>query len=101
MAWASVDDDNRVIEWSYEHLYGMDIEFANGEYIDANCVNGVEDFKIVDGQREVFGISKLMKKTKLDMKNVQDIRLAKIICFSGQMGRIILSKSGIGLMTMN
>lgn len=37
-------------------------------------------------QREVFGISKLMKKTKLDMKNVQDIRLAKIICFFGTDG---------------
>lgn len=50
MAYAMVDENNRIIEWSYEHLDGMDVEFSNGEYVDTNCVNGVEDFKIVDGQ---------------------------------------------------
>lgn len=50
MAYATVDENNRIIEWSYEHLDGMDIEFSNGDYIDANCVNGVEDFKIINGQ---------------------------------------------------
>lgn len=50
MAYAKVDENNRIVVWSYEHLDGMDTEFSNGEYVDEVCVNGVEDFKIIDGQ---------------------------------------------------
>lgn len=50
MAYAKIDEDNRIIEWSYEKLDGMDVEFGNGKYIDENCKNGLDDFKIIDGK---------------------------------------------------
>lgn len=49
MAFATVDKDNRIIEWSEDHLDGMDIEFQNGDYVNENVVNGSEDFVIIDG----------------------------------------------------
>lgn len=49
MAFAKVDQNRRIVEWSYERLNEMDVEFSNGEYVDEKCVSGVEDFRIVDG----------------------------------------------------
>lgn len=50
MAFAMVDSDNRIISWSEEHLDGMDVYFKNGHYIDEKCVNGLNDFLIVDDE---------------------------------------------------
>ena len=50
MAYAKVDLENRILEWSYEHLNGYDVEFSNGEYVDEVCVDGLEDFVIKDGK---------------------------------------------------
>lgn len=50
MAFAMVDSDNRIISWSEEPLDGMDIYFENGHYIDEKCVNGLNDFLIIDGK---------------------------------------------------
>lgn len=49
MAYARIDENSRILEWSYEHLDGMDAEFSNGEYIDATATHGLEDFVIRDG----------------------------------------------------
>lgn len=50
MAYAKVDDNNRIIEWSYDKLDGMDVEFSNGGYVDEVCTNGVQDFIIESGE---------------------------------------------------
>ena len=50
MAYAKIDSNNRILEWSYEHLNEYDVEFSNGEYVDEVCVDGLEDFVIKDGK---------------------------------------------------
>lgn len=50
MPYAKVDADNRIIEWSYEKLDGLDVEFSNGEYVNENCVAGSEDFIVKNGK---------------------------------------------------
>lgn len=50
MPYAMVDKDSRIIQWSYEPLDGLNVQFSNGDYVDENCVNGVSDFRIINGQ---------------------------------------------------
>lgn len=50
MPYAKLNEEGRIVMWSREKLDGLDVEFSNGEYIDANCVDGLEDFVIVDGE---------------------------------------------------
>lgn len=51
MPYAFIDSKtNRILEWSEEHLFGFDTFFENGEHVNANCVNGSEDFVIEDGK---------------------------------------------------
>lgn len=50
MPYAKVDADNRIIEWSFDRLDGLDVEFSNGEYVNENCVAGSEDFIIKNGK---------------------------------------------------
>lgn len=50
MAYARVDINNRIVEWSDDKLDGFDVEFSNGDYIHVNERNGVQDFVIRDGQ---------------------------------------------------
>lgn len=50
MAFARLDENNRIIEWCYEKIDGLDVEFSNGEYIDKNCVDGLDEFIIENGQ---------------------------------------------------
>lgn len=50
MAFAQVDENNRVIIWSYEKLNPDWVEFDNGGFIDENCRNGLGDFVIRDGR---------------------------------------------------
>ena len=49
MAYAKIDEDNRIIFWSYEHHDADMVEFSNGEYVDKTCVDGLEDFVIENG----------------------------------------------------
>ena len=50
MPYAQLNEEGRMVAWSREKAEGFDVEFSNGEYIDANCVDGLEDFIIVDGE---------------------------------------------------
>ena len=50
MAYARVDINNRIVEWSNDKLDGFDVEFSNGDYIHVNERNGVQDFVIRDGE---------------------------------------------------
>lgn len=71
MAYAKVDSENRIIEWSYEHLNGFDVEFSNGDYVDEVCVDGVEDFIIENGkaifspkaEKEIMSLKKKLSET--------------------------------------
>lgn len=49
MAFAKIDENGRIVNWSEDHLDGFDTEFQNGDYVDEKCVNGVNDFVIRDG----------------------------------------------------
>ena len=49
MAFAKIDENSRIVNWSEDHLDGFDTEFQNGDYVDEKCVNGVNDFVIRDG----------------------------------------------------
>lgn len=49
MPYAKLDENNRIQDWCYEKFIGLDVEFFNGEYIDENAKDGVEDFIIIDG----------------------------------------------------
>lgn len=50
MAYAKLDEDKRIIFWSKVRLDADMIEFANGDYIDETCKDGLEDYVIEDGQ---------------------------------------------------
>lgn len=50
MAYARVDINNRIVEWSDDKLDGFDVEFYNGDYIHVNERNGVKDFVIRNGE---------------------------------------------------
>lgn len=71
MPYAQTDEDNRIINWSYEKLDGMDVEFSNGDYVNENCVDGSEDFIIVGGEaiysplpeKEIEQLKKKLKDT--------------------------------------
>lgn len=50
MPYAFIDSEtSRILEWSEEHLFGFDTFFENGEYVNANCIDGSDDFVIEDG----------------------------------------------------
>lgn len=49
MPYAKLDKDNRIILWSHERLGEGMVEFSNGEYIDENCIDGLEDFIVENG----------------------------------------------------
>lgn len=63
MPYAKIDSEKRIIEWSYDKLTGLDVEFSNGEYVDEVCTNGVEDFIIENG---IAIYSPLEREPKLD-----------------------------------
>lgn len=50
MAYARIDANNRIVEWSDDKLDGFDVEFSNGDYIHVNERNGLNDFVILDGE---------------------------------------------------
>lgn len=49
MPYARIDENSRIIEWSYDQLDGFVTEFSNGDYVDTTATHGVEDFVIRDG----------------------------------------------------
>lgn len=49
MAFARLNDEGRIIEWCRDKLEDMDTEFSNPDYINENCINGIEDFIIENG----------------------------------------------------
>ena len=50
MPYCRLNEEGRMAEWSYDRLDGLDVEFSNGDYVDANCVDGLEDFVIENGE---------------------------------------------------
>ena len=50
MPYARLDERNRIIEWSYDKLDGLDVEFSNGDYVNETCVDGLDDFVITGGE---------------------------------------------------
>lgn len=79
MAYAKIDKNNRIVEWSYEHLDGMDVEFSNGEYIDQNIVDGVEDFEIIDGQ----AVFNPLERTPTPEERIAELEAALELLLSG------------------
>ena len=53
MAYAKTDADNRIIIWSNEPLGDDAVEFANGDELDAECKNGLEDY-VIEGGKAVY-----------------------------------------------
>lgn len=49
MAYAQVNHENRIINWSEDYFTGFDVEFSNGDYVNQTCVDGSLDFVIRDG----------------------------------------------------
>lgn len=47
MAYAKLNNQNRIIEWSYEPMF--DVEFSGEEIIDEMFINTLEDFIIENG----------------------------------------------------
>ena len=41
MAFAKIDENGRIINWSEDHLDDFDTEFQNGDYVNEKCINGV------------------------------------------------------------
>ena len=50
MAWARVDGQGRIMEWSSERIDGFEVEFSNGDDVDELCTDGLEDFIIEEGK---------------------------------------------------
>lgn len=50
MPYCRLDSEGRMAEWSRDKLDHLDVEFSNGDYVDANCVDGLEDFVIENGE---------------------------------------------------
>lgn len=50
MAYAKVDENNRIIECGITNGVGYNAEFSNLDYVNENCTDGLEDFVIVDGE---------------------------------------------------
>lgn len=74
MAYAKVDENNRIVMWSHTKLDGFDTEFDNGDYVNEKCTNGVQDF-IIENGKAVF--SPLPKEpTQLDMIEAQALYTA-------------------------
>ena len=53
MAWARVDEQGRIMEWSRERLDGFEVEFSNGDDVDELCIDGIEDF-LIEESKAVF-----------------------------------------------
>lgn len=69
MAYAKIDENNRIIMWSRTKLDGFNTEFDNGDYVNEKCVDGVQDF-IIENGKAVF--SPLPKEpTQLDVVEAQ------------------------------
>lgn len=49
MPYARLNEEGRMVQWSHDRLDGLDVEFSNGEYVDENCADGLDDFVIRDG----------------------------------------------------
>lgn len=71
MAYAKVDNNNRIIEWSYDKLDHLNMEFSNGEYVDEVCNNGVQDFIIENGKAVYSPIAAEPEPTELDVLEAQ------------------------------
>lgn len=50
MPYAKLDEDNRIVMWSHDMFDEYDVEFSNGEYVDENCVDGLDDFVVEKGE---------------------------------------------------
>lgn len=48
MPYARIDSNNRIEAWFLEEQPGT-VEFSNGDYVDATCINGLDDFRIENG----------------------------------------------------
>lgn len=71
MPYAQLNEEGRMVMWSHDKLDGLDVEFSNGDYVDAECVDGLEDFVIVDGEalyspkpeKEIASLKKKLENT--------------------------------------
>lgn len=71
MPFAKIDENNRIIAWSNEKFPSFDTEFSNGDYVNTNCVDGVDDFIIEDGKakfspKPAKQVNKLKKELEED-----------------------------------
>lgn len=49
IGYAKVDDNNRILELFRTPSFSADVEISNREYVEETCVDGLEDFIVVDG----------------------------------------------------
>lgn len=72
MPYAKMDEEGRMVQWSHDRLDGLDVEFSNGEYIDENCVDGLEDFVIENGEAVYRPLPEKEIKTLAALKKGSD-----------------------------
>lgn len=71
MDYAKLDDNNRIIFWCHDKLDDDMVEFANGEYVNETCKEGLDDYIIEDCQavysprpeKEIARLKKLLSET--------------------------------------
>lgn len=70
MAFARVDENNRIIECGITNGVGYNVEFSNMDYVNEMCVDGLDDFVIIDGEAVYSPTAeKQTKKIKSDFEN--------------------------------
>lgn len=67
MAYAKTDADKRIIIWSYEPIGYNAVEFANGDELDADCKNGLEDY-VIEGGKAVYRPTRAKQIKELKQK---------------------------------
>ena len=50
MPYAQLNEEGRMVAWNRDEAEGFDVHFSNGDYVDENCVDGLEDFVIEGGE---------------------------------------------------
>lgn len=79
MAYAKVDKNNRIIECAETKGIGYNAEFSNLDYVEKNCVAGLEDFVIVDGEAVYSPTVEKQKETLESDFNKSDYITSKFI----------------------
>ena len=79
MAYAKVDENNYIIECAATKGIGYNAEFSNLDYVEEHCVDGLEDFMIIDGEAVYSPTVEKQTKTLKSDFNESDYIASKFI----------------------